>query len=303
MDLTDGIRAFVAVIETGSFTAAGQRLRVSNKQVSKQIAGLETRLGRSLLYRTTRAVSLTDAGEGYLPHARRILGALEEADAALREPEGVLSGRLRIACGATLGELCVADAVHAFTKAHPLMRVDLHLSDGFTDLAVGGFDLAIRIGIPRDSSLRMQRIGATTPRVAASPAYLQRHGRPDHPGDLAGHHAILDLNAQSPDRWTFRRNGEEQTVTMAGNMAVNSAAVTIRRAMAGDGLVRAPDIFLTPHLASGALVTVLDDFADGTRPIHLLSPPTAFRQKKIAAFAALLRQQLDGLAPAGFRPG
>ena len=302
MDLADGIRAFLAVVETGSFTAAGQRLGVSNKQAGKQVAALEARLGQNLLYRTTRAVSLTEAGETWLPHARKVLSALEDAESVFADPAGGLSGRLRITCGATMGELCVAEAARSFTAENPRMRVELHLSDGLTDLAAGGFDMAVRIGIPRDSSLLMQRIGATTPRIAASPAYLAAHGTPLHPRDLAGHLAVLDLNEQLPGRWDFQQDGQPFTQTIQGRIAVNSAAITIGQALQGGGLVRAPDIFLAPHLAQGTLRTVLDDFAPPARPIHILSQPTAFRQRKIAAFGTVLRRHLDRLGPQGGQP-
>lgn len=299
MELTEGIRCFVAVVEAGSFTAAGQRLGISNKLASKYVAALEDRLGHSLLYRTTRAVSLTDAGVDYLPHARKILAALDEAEAAMASDDA-LSGRLRITCGTTLGEICVARAVRRFLDEHPAMRVDLHLSDGLTDLAAGGFDLAVRIGIPRDSSLRMRRVGATTPRIAASPAYLARHGTPTHPQDLPGHHAIIDLNEATPGRWTFRsRNGEEITAVIEGTMAVNSATITIAQAIDGIGMIRAPDIFLAPALAAGTLVTLLDDFAIDPRPIHILSHPTTFRQAKIAAFGRVMAAQLARIGPEG----
>ncbi len=294
MDLTDGIRCFVAVAEAGSFTAAGQRLSLSNKLVGKYVSALETRLGRPLFYRTTRAVSLTEAGEDYLPHARKVLEALEDAEAALGTPDGTLSGRLRISCGTTLGELCVASAVRQFLNENPAMRVDLHLNDGITDLAAGGFDLAVRIGLPRDSSLKMRRVGETTPRIAASPAYLARHGTPIHPQDLELHHAILDLNEEFPGRWQFRSPlGEDILTTISGTMSVNNASITIAQAIAGEGLIRAPDIFLAPALARGELVLVLSAYTIGARPIHLLTHPTAFRQQKIAAFAKVMRAELD----------
>lgn len=294
MDLIDGIRSFIAVVETGSFTAAGQRLGISNKLAGKYVAGLEARLGRPLFYRTTRAVSLTDAGEDYLPHARKVLSALEEAEAALDAPDGALTGRLRITCGTTMGELCVADAVRQFLDENPAMRVDLHLSDGYTDLAAGGFDLAVRIGVPRDSSLRMRRVGQTTPRIAASPAYLATHGTPLHPQDLAQHRAILDLNEETPGRWHFDApNGEGVAAVITGAMSINSASVTIAQAIAGKGLIRVPDIFLAPALATGKLVLLLNDYSIGARPIHLLSHPTAFRQKNISAFGQVMRAQLD----------
>lgn len=295
MELIDGIKTFVAVVETGSFTAAGQRLGISGKLASKYLAALEGRLGRPLLYRTTRAVSLTGAGAAWLPHARKVLAALDEADAALDETAGVLSGRLRITCGTTLGELLLADVVRDFTTHHPLVRVDLLLSDGFTDLAAGGFDLAVRIGAARDSSLRMQRLGLTRLRVAASPAYLTQHGTPQSIGALADHRILIDLNAEQPYRWGFTVDGAPQMVSVSGTMAVNSASVTIRHALAGAGLVRAPDIFLAPYLASGALVPVLDALAPEPLPVSLMTLPTGFRQSKIAGFAKVLKAYLRQL--------
>ncbi|MDO5641172.1 MAG: LysR family transcriptional regulator [Paracoccus sp. (in: a-proteobacteria)] len=293
MEQIQTLRAFLAVADSGGFTAAGKALGLSNKLVGKYVAALEARLGQPLFYRSTRAVSLTAAGEDYQPHARRILAAWDEAETAFATRDGSLSGRLRISCGTTLGALFVADACQQFLETHPAMRVDLHLSDGLTDLAAGGFDLALRIGVPRDSSLRMRRIGQTMPRIAASPDYLARHGRPDHPGDLASHHAILDLNEDSPGRWPFHGpDGEALSVLVPGALAVNSASVTITMAIQGKGLVRAPDIFLAPALASGRLVLLLPDYTSPGLPIHILSHPTGFRQEKIAAFGQFLRRHL-----------
>jgi len=295
MDLLDGIRTFVAVAESGSFTAAAARLGITNKVASKYVAALEERLGHTLLYRTTRAVSLTDDGARWLPFARAAIDAVEAAQGALQEPGEGLTGRLRLACGTTLGELVVADTVRAFLAENPGMRIEMVMSDGLTDLAAGGFDMAVRIGIPLDSSLRMQRVGETVPRIAASPAYLARAGVPLHPADLAGHRAVIDLNETRPGRWAFETPEGPVTTAMTGSMAVNSAAITIRMALAGDGLVRAPDIFLAPHLAAGTLVEVLADFTGPAHPIHLLTLPTAFRQHKTTAFAAVLRRRLAAL--------
>lgn len=203
----------------------------------------------------------------------------------------------RVGCGSptTLGELCVAGAAAGFATAHPGLRVELHLGDGLTDLAAGGFDMAVRIGWPRDSSLRMARIGATTLRVAASPAYLAAHGVPSVPTDLAGHHALVDLNEAPPGRWLFRQGGDEIAVAVAGPLAVNSATVTIAQALAGRGIVRAPDIFLGAHLASGALVELLAGYAGPARPIQVLTLPGAHRPRPVCAFAEALRRHLGAL--------
>ncbi|MDO5613998.1 MAG: LysR family transcriptional regulator [Paracoccus sp. (in: a-proteobacteria)] len=295
MDFIDGMRTFVAVADAGSFTAAGQRLGISNKLAGKHVSALETRLGHALLYRSTRALSLTAAGERWLPHAREVLAAVEAAATAL-DGDGALSGRLRIACGTTMGELIVADVVRDFTARHPAVQVDLVLGDSPADLTAGGFDLAVRLGVPRDSSLRMRRLCATRIRIAASPAYLARAGTPRQPADLAAHQAIIDLNEETPGRWPFRVNGQDITVSPQTNIAVNSASVTIRAAVQGQGLVRAPDIFLAPHLASGALIAVLDQAAVIERQVYLLSHATSFRQPRIAAFADLLRHRFAAMA-------
>lgn len=295
MDFIDGVRSFVAVADAGSFTAGAQRLAISNKLAGKHVAALESRLGHALFYRTTRALSLTAAGERWLPHAREVLAAVESAAAAL-EGDGALAGRIRIACGVTMGELIVADTVRDFADRHPEVQLDLILNDTVADLTGGGFDLAVRIGVPRDSSLRMRRLCATRLRIAASPAYLARAGMPKHPADLSAHRAILDLNEDAPGRWPFRVDGQNMIASPQANVAVNSASVTIRAALDGAGLVRAPDIFLAPHLASGALVPVLDDHISGEREVYLLTHPTSFRQPRIAAFADALRKRFAATA-------
>ncbi|MDO5704195.1 MAG: LysR family transcriptional regulator [Paracoccus sp. (in: a-proteobacteria)] len=289
MDFIDGVRSFVAVADAGSFTAAAQRLGISNKLAGKHVAALESRLGQVLFYRTTRALSLTAAGERWMPHAREVLAAVEAATAALLD-DGALAGRIRISCGVTMGELIVADAVRDFAARHPAVQLDLILNDGTADLTAGGFDLAVRIGVPRDSSLRMRRLCPTRLRIAASPAYLSRAGTPRHLADLAAHRAILDLNEDAPGRWPFRVDGQDVIASPQANIAVNSASITIRAALDGAGLVRAPDIFLAPHLASGALVPVLDNYGNGERDVYLLTHPTSFRQPRIAAFAGMLRE-------------
>lgn len=308
MDLTDGIRVFVAAAEGGSFTAAAQRTGIAPKLASKYIAKLEARLGRSLFYRTTRALSLTEAGADWLPHARKVVAALDEAKAALDEAGTALTGRLRVTCGVTLGEQFVADAARSFLQDHPAMRIDLHLGDRLVDLAGEGFDLAVRVTAPRDSTLRVRRVGESRVVLAASPAYLARAGIPAHPRDLADHVALIDLNLQVPDRWTFQDDGREFSVTVAGPLAVNSANVTIEHALAGHGIARAPDVFVSAHVAAGRLVTVLDEFSAPPLSVDVLTPPAAFRQRKVVAFVQHLRslwaarrsaQSVAGPAPAG----
>lgn len=208
MDRLDGIRAFVAVVDSGSFTRAGKRLGISNKLVSKYVAALESLQGVTLLNRTTRSLSLTPAGERFLIAARRVISAVEELDAQARADEGALTGRLMVTAPVSFGEMFAPVLTRDFIEGHPGISIDLRLTDRYVDLAAEGFDLALRIGVLADSSLIGRRIGRTETVVVASPAYLAAHGRPHHPDDLREHVNIRDSNAASAHRATFVIEGK-----------------------------------------------------------------------------------------------
>lgn len=297
MDLVDGMRSFVAVVESGSFTAAGARLGISNKLVGKHVAGLEQRVGMSLLHRTTRTLSLTEAGERYLAGARHVLDAVDRADADLRGAGG-MAGRLRVAAPLTLGEQLVTDATRRFLSQYPETKVELHLSDHVVDLAQGGFDLAIRVGNLRNSSLIARRLGETAMRVVASPDYLSRHGCPKHPDDLATHCCIRDTNAATYNHWRFEIDGHLVQVPVAGRFAANSAPACLDLARAGDGVFICPDIFLEADLASGRLVQILGDYPSDTIAIQMLRLPSGFSRVKSEAFMDVLRARYMQAYPA-----
>jgi DNA-binding transcriptional LysR family regulator len=284
MDRIDGIRAFVAVVDAGSFTRAGERLGISNKLVSKYVAALEGHQGVTLLNRTTRSLSLTPSGERYLLAARRVLAAIEELDAQASAEEGTLTGRLRITAPVTFGEMFVSQLTRDFTRAHPAINIDLHLDDSYVDLAAEGFDLALRIGQLADSSLIGRRIGQTEAWIVASPGYLASHSRPSHPEALRDHVCIRDSNSQSPNRATFLVDGRPFGVALPGQITVNSAQAVRQLVLDGEGLALIPGFVVARDVAAGRLERLLPDYERPRLDIQALYLPQPFIAPRLSAY-------------------
>ncbi len=293
MDRIDGLRAFVAVVDAGSFTRAGERLGISNKLVSKYVAALEGQQGISLLNRTTRSLSLTPSGERYLAAARRVLASIEELDAQARAEEGALTGRLRVTAPVSFGEIFVVPLTAGFLAANPAVEIDLNLSDRYVDLAGEGFDLALRIGILGDSSLIARRIGRTEAWPVASPAYLERMGRPRHPDELREHVNIRDSNASSSQRATFVVEGKPVSVPLPGRITVNNARAARRLALEGEGIGLIPRFIVADDVASGRLERLLAGFPGPQLDIQALYLPQPFVAPRIGAYLDHLRRNLS----------
>lgn len=258
MDLLDGLRAFVAVAESGSFTAAAARLGMSNRLSSKYVAELESRLGTRLLQRTTRRVGLTAAGETLLARAPALLEDLDSLLADLAEGTRGFSGTLRISAPVTFGERYVQDLLGRFAALHPALTIDLRLNDAHVDLAAEGIDLAFRIGeSPGVSALKRRRLGVIRSALVASPGYLAQHPAPQSPGDLAAHACIVDTNRADPARWLFSVAGAPVRVSVSSRFMVNSAQVARDLAVRGQGIAYCPVFVLGDDLAQGRLVRLL----------------------------------------------
>lgn len=295
MDRIDGLRAFVAVVDSGSFTRAGQRLGISNKLVSKYVAALEGQQGVTLLNRTTRALSLTPAGERFLAGACRVLSAVEELDAETRTVEGGLTGRLRITAPVTFGEMFVPVLTRDFIADNPGISIDLRLTDRYVDLAAEGFDLALRIGVLADSSLIGRRIGGTEGWVVASPDYIARHGRPGHPQELRDHQFIRDSNAASAHRGTFVIEGKAVSVPLPGRITVNSAQAVRKLALLSEGLALIPRFVIAEDVAQGRLERLLAGFPGPQLDIQALYLPQPFIPPRLTAYLDHLRAALTPL--------
>lgn len=292
MDTLDRMGMFVAVTELGSFTAAAERLGLSKNLVSKGVAELEERLGARLLNRTTRSLSLTDAGQRYLGRCKQLLSELESLEDSVNADETSLRGTLRITAPATFGELYVVPAATAFSRLHPDITVDLRLNDRFVDIVTEGFDLGIRIGQLADSSLVAKKIGTTDIWVVAAPDFIAKHGAPQTPRDLSRYNCVRDTNFRSGAAWHFVLNGMPQDITVNGQILVNSARSGCDIALAGLALAYCPDYVVCDEVNKGRLQRLLIDVPTLTLPIHAIYSNTRHLPARIRSFVDFLTERL-----------
>lgn len=286
------LAVFAAVAETQGFSAAARRLGVSKAMVSVAVARLEERLGVRLLQRTTRRLSLTEAGAATLPHAQRALLAARDAEEAatqsLMSPRGVL----RVNAPMSFGLLHVVPALGTFAKIYPEVRVDLVLDDRVLDLVDGGFDLALRIGALPDSALIAQRVGRSRNVVVAHPDYLARAGAPATPEDLAGHAALVYSLSATGARWTLTRGPRSVTVRVSGPLQANSSLALRQALLQGLGLARIPRFIVGEDLVHGRLVQVLSDWDLPEQGIHAVTTARDYLPRKTRAFIDFFRDRL-----------
>lgn len=268
MDLVDGMRVFMAAVETGSFAGAARRLGMSNKLASKYLGQLEDRLGTRLLQRTTRRLGMTAAGERLMARAPDWLDEFDDMTADLDEARQGLAGTLRISAPVTFGEIHAQPALVRFQRQHPGLAIDLRLSDRFVDLAAEGMDLTIRIGRLDSSALIARRLGRTALMLVASADYLSRKGAPRSVEDLGGHDFILDTNMRDASGWTLTDGGELRHVQVHGRFLVNSARAARNLAAAGEGIALCPDYVVRDDLEERRLSTVLPGVSGPSLDIH-----------------------------------
>jgi DNA-binding transcriptional LysR family regulator len=242
-----GIDEFHMVAQVRSFTQAAQRLGMSASQVSREVAQLENRL----LYRSTRRVSLTEAGEQFLQRCRRLIEDRDEALATLLDATGQLRGLLRITCP----ERFIVPMINRFMLEHPLLAVEVLLANEGVDLVEHGIDMAIRIGRQHDSGLVATRLGTRRRRLCAAPSYLQARGTPAAIHELTGHDCVCGLD----ELWSFTVDRREQVHQPAGRFRCNAGYAVVDAALAGLGLCQLPDFYLEEHLQSGRLVELLPE--------------------------------------------
>lgn len=292
MDLIDGMRVFAAVADAGSFTLAAERLGISKKLASKYVGQLEDRLGVRLIHRTTRTLSLTDAGARYYAGCADLLERFSALEDALRDAETGLRGTLRVTAPMTFGELHVIPLTPHFHHMHPELKIDMHLNDRYVDLANEGFDVAVRIGNLEDSGLIAKRIGTTEIWTVASPAYLERCGTPREPAELSRHTCVRDTNFRGGRTMTFLRNGRRFTVPLDGRIAVNSGRAIRELICAGHGLGVCPDFAVSSDVESGRLVRLLTDCSPPQRTISAVYLNNRNLAPKIRAYVNFISSKL-----------
>jgi DNA-binding transcriptional LysR family regulator len=288
MNRWEGLDEFVAVAECGQFTAAAERLSLSSSQVSRQIARLEERLQTRLFYRSTRRVTLTEAGQTFLHHCQRLQDAREEALRAVGDLGSEPKGLLRMTCAVAYGERFIVPLVTDFMVQHPQLRVDIELSNRTVDLLHDGLDLAIRLGRLQDSRLVAARLAPRQMYLCAAPSYLQRYGRPHSLSELSQHNCLIG----SSDLWSFQASGSDATVRVQGNWRCNSGQAVLEAALRGIGLCQLPDYYVLEHLRSGALVSLLDNQQPPDTAVWALYPQQRHLSPKVRQLVDFLKQGL-----------
>ena len=257
MDRIDAMRLFIRVSDAGSFSKAANDLGIGQPTVSRRIQDLEHRLGADLFLRTTRALSLTEAGTKFYGRAQDILAEFDDAEAEARGLDHEPVGLLRITAPQSLGRIIIAPHLNSFLKLYPHIRIDMILDDTFTDLVGEGIDLAFRIGTLPDSSMMAKRMGETRRSLWASPAYLSEFGTPDHPHDLADHEALLYRQLANNPLWTFENGKDAAEVKVDGRFQASSGDVLVEAAIENLGILLSPDWLVTAKVKNGELVRVL----------------------------------------------
>ena len=293
MDRIDAMQAFVAVADLQGFAPAARKLGLSPSAVTRLIAALEERLGARLLQRTTRQVTLTDAGARYLERARRILADVEEAEDAVEGERIRPGGRLVISAPVGFGRLHVSPVVSAYLKRYPEVGAELRLSDRVINLVEEGVDLALRIGHLPDSTLVARHVGEMRRIVVAAPEYLKAHGEPKRPAEISAHDTIqFGAMTAAPD-WRFVEADSEIRVSPAPRFATNSADAAIQHAEAGGGLTRVLAYQAAASLKAGRLKIVLAKFEQPPLPIHIVYPTSRLLSAKVRTFIDLVTEISD----------
>lgn len=288
MDILTGMRTYAAVVSSGSFTGAAERLGISRALTSKYVGQLEDHLGVRLLNRTTRQLNMTEVGQAYFERCRQLVDEIDELESAVSDQQSAPRGRLLIAAPTTFGEMFLAQAVARYLDEYPDVSIEMVLADRFVNLVDEGFDLAVRIGNLKDSSLIARRLASCRIVVCASPEYLQRAGTPAHPNDLEEHCCIYDTNQGSGNSWPFKDVDHRFSVNVKGNLRVNGA-VAVREAMlAGQGIGYNPAYAIGDELRTGRLNILLENYESDELGIFAVYPHNRHLAAKVRSFIDFL---------------
>lgn len=284
MDRLHEIEVFVAVADAGSFAKAGKRMRMSPPAVTRAISALEDRLGARVFARTTRSLTITEVGQRFLDHARRILVDLDVAEKEAVGETAVPHGHLTITASVTFGRSALTPVVCAFLAQYPRVSVSVMLLDRLTNLVDEGIDVAVRIGALPDSSLVAKKVGTVRRILVASPDYLARRGVPQTPAELRVH-SIIAFTGLMPNReWRFLDGRSGQTVSFLPRLEINDAIAAIDAAVMGEGITIALSYMVADQIAAGRLVPVLEEFTPPAVPVNLVYPQNRLIAPKVRAF-------------------
>ena len=291
MDRLTAMDVFVRVAETGSFTAVAEHLGLARSMVTRQITGLEAHLGVKLIARSTRSLKLTAEGEVYLERCREILGLVGAAEGDLSGGDRRPRGPIRISVPVSFGVRHLAPLVAEFVNLFPEVSLDVDFNDRQVNLIESGIDMAVRITGQLDPGLVARRLSTSRMLTLASPDYLARHGRPDTPQALAGHHC-LNYTGTPRSSWPFRMNGETVWVPVKGRLHANSGEALLDACERGLGVCRQPSFIASPAVRAGLLEVILPDYPGPEVGIYAVFPSNRYLPTRVRALTDFLAEQL-----------
>jgi DNA-binding transcriptional LysR family regulator len=272
MDRLDAMRLFVRVAELGNFSAAAQQLGVDRSAVTRQVAGLEERLGIRLMARSTRRLSLTAAGAQYLEKCRVILNLVEDAETGLAAEGSAPRGPVHLTVPLSFGRRYLSPCLLDFARNNPEVQLSVDYADRRSKLIEEGIDLAVRITSRLEPTDVARRLSASRMRVIAAPAYLARHGAPRSPSELVHHECLAYSGAARPEQWEFSREGRVERVSISARLQANNGDALLEAVQAGFGVSCAPDFLCADALAQGTVVPLLEDYAAPLLGIYAVLP-------------------------------
>jgi DNA-binding transcriptional LysR family regulator len=287
MDRLTAMQVFVEVAHSGSFSATADKLDMSRAMVTRYVGALEQWLGARLLQRTTRSVTLTDAGESCLRRSQQMLALMENVEEETSQHDDTLRGQLRITCSMSFAYAQMAAAVTDFLKRYPQLKIDLNASEGALNLVEARIDLAVRISAEPDPTLIGRVLAPCTSVLVASPDYLRAQGVPQRPADLATHRCLSYANFGKSE-WTLQRGDEHAHVRVGSQFSANEATALLQAALAGGGVALQPTYLANPHLRDGSLQAVLPDWQLPAMAIYALYPSRKHLSPAVRAFLDFL---------------
>ena len=290
MDRLHGMRIFVDVVNSGSFSAAADKIGLSRAQVSKSVMQLERYLGTRLLNRTTRSISLTEPGRIYFERSSELLDEINEIETVVANKSGETRGRLTLSAPTSFGIFQLQDAIPAYLERYPEVQISLSLADRFIDVVAEGFDLVIRIAELEDSSLVARRLAPCKRILCATPSYLEKHGTPQVPQDLAIHHCLVYSNELKPDTWRLQGPDGNEDVKVNGPFCADNGDILRAAAVAGLGVTLLPTFIVGTDLRSGKLRQILPEFCPPEISVHAVFPSRRWLSPKVRSFVDFLTE-------------
>jgi len=284
------LRSFIAVVEADSFTRAAEQLDASTAAVSRRVSSLESALGVKLLNRTTRQIDLTDAGKQFYDDLKGIFCSFDEAEERLQQVHETVKGNLRIAAPLSFGTMCISPVLPGFMKRYPKLRIQLQLDDRYVDIVSEGIDVAIRIGVPKDSSLVATCI-ASIPRVfCASPDYLEQYGEPKNPSDLRAHNCLHYNHISMKEEWGYLKGGKIHKFDVSGTLSTNNGEVLRDAAIEGIGLILLPTFIVADALQAGVLKAIMTQYSPKPFGLYAVRPSRQYTPVRMKLLIEYLKE-------------